>query len=94
MFTTCIYDIPQIFQQNVLALDMASKSIQEGQVSYNKEQEVYTGFTIEETGESQQACQTPQEQNLLHNVDCQMEGFFDLQQQERRSNSNVKLYAS
>ena len=32
---------------NVLVLDMASQRIDETQVSYDKEQEVFTSFTIE-----------------------------------------------
>ena len=42
----------------------------------------------------QQAHQARQEQNLLRNVDDDRKDFFNLQSQERGSDSDVELYAS
>lgn len=72
---------------------MASGRIDESQFSSNEEQEVFAGFTIEEIDKIQQARQTQQEQNLLHNVDGKMEDSLDLPSQEKGSNSNVEVYA-
>ena len=52
---------------------MASGRIDESQISSDEEQQVFAGFTIEEIDKIQQARQTQQEQNLLHNVDGKME---------------------
>lgn len=72
---------------------MASGRIDESQFSSNEEQEVFAGFTIEEIDKIQQARQTQQEQNLLHNVDGKMEDSLDLPSQEKGSNSNIEVYA-
>lgn len=62
---------------------MASGRIDESQVSFDEEQEVFAGFAIEEIGDILQARQTWQEQNLLRNVDGKIEEFFNLRQQGR-----------
>ena len=72
---------------------MASGRIDESKFSSDEEQEVFPGFTIEEIDKIQQARQTQQEQNLLHNVDGEMEDSLDLPSQEKGSNSNVEVYA-
>ena len=72
---------------------MDSERIDESQFSSDEEQEVFAGFTIEEIDKIQQAHQTQQEQNLLHNVDGEMEDSLDLPSQEKGNNSNVEVYA-
>ena len=59
-----------------------------------KSKKVFTGFTIKEIGNNQEACQTRQEQNLLCNMDDEIEDFFDKQPQERSTNPDFQLNAS
>ena len=73
---------------------MASGRFDDSPVSSGEEQEFFAGFTIEEIGQIRQDRQTRPEQHLLRDVDDQIEDFFDLQPQERGSDSDVDLYAS
>lgn len=66
----------------------------EGEVSSDEEQEVFTGFTIEETGNNQQACQTRQEQNLLCHMDGKIETFLTNGRKKKKEKSDFQLYAS